>query len=665
DKNHQESKLATIVNEVADLFDKKSRIAPCSEPNFNGQCFIQIHKSGNSLIGEIHHGDPTSIRSMSDLQLNDDAWVSFRDKKLKLEQVLKSLSQAGKKNTAGFNDSFQLDMGQFLFEQLFPEFTDTVAPTNVDVHISSSVANIFMLPWHVLSHKRSFLASSGWSVSISAHSQLSSCSLSDSPKVLLVVPQPVGKAVTAAEAHLEALEDDLSSRNHALRFGQNLEAAYTWEEFTQKLESFSPDVVYFYGHCTGGTEKTRLCFASKSGNASRDIEANEFSSCIQKMNVKPVLIYLNCLGTSTGLINFGIERGTMVPAVISSRFLYSSDIAREQGIKLLSDILTRGIAPHRAVASLFGQIDSSMKISMAQARWMTPIIFRQYDKWSAKASESLSRKIHDPFWHLKIDRVTQFSTVATQTMQMVREGRPRSHVFVWYGTEGQGVEKFHQRLNVELREYLLNFNAHIHEVRPEWPLELDKPEIAFRDCLIEAFEVNNLDDIPGAIRNMTSGSSGRQTLVYVRHLPVTSSRLINPKVLKMYLNWWDEKFIPLLEKNQFALLGISFIVKNPPKFRNLILEKERLEDLHLKNCVFRLLDEMEKLAYRDIVDFFKTHNIHLPIKNREKIIDRILEKTKGHYEKTVKQLQILVEQSWDLGEEEDLKESRETDDYDY
>jgi len=53
-------------------------------------------------------------------------------------------------------------------------------------------------------------------------------------------------------------------------------------------------------------------------------------------------------------------------------------------------------------------------------------------------------------------------------------------------------------IDVELREYLLNFNAHIHEVRPEWPTELDKPDIAFQDCLREAFSVNNLDDIPGA-----------------------------------------------------------------------------------------------------------------------------------------------------------------------
>ncbi len=153
--------------------------------------------------------------------------------------------------------------------------------------------------------------------------------------------------------------------------------------------------------------------------------------------------------------------------------------------------------------------------------------------------------------------------------------------------------------------------------------------------------------------------------MYVRHEPVASPRLINPKSLRLYLKWWDKKFLPLLERNQFALLGVSFIVKNPPKFGNILRKKEKIEDMNLKHIVFRLLDEMERLARRDLIDFFKTHNIHLPIKNRDKIIARILEKTGGHHEKTVKQLQRLVEQSWDLTEVEEQDEDVAPDDYNY
>ncbi|ETR65817.1 MAG: hypothetical protein OMM_05909 [Candidatus Magnetoglobus multicellularis str. Araruama] len=284
---------------------------------------------------------------------------------------------------------------------------------------------------------------------------------------------------------------------------------------------------------------------------------------IEKMDIKPVLLYLNCLNSSAGLINFGLTLSKKVSAFISSRFLYSFDVAQEQGIKLLLDILTKGNAPHRAVSDLFGKLDQSLNIATPQARWMTPLIFRQYSDWIATIPETPARRIHDPHWHLKIDRVSQISTVTFQTLQMLREGRLRCQAFVWYSTEGQGAEKFHNRLTIDLREHLLEFNADFCEVRPEWPSELDRPEIAFKDCLTEAFMVKNLDDIPGAIRKMNYGTSGKQTLIYVRHIPVTSPRLINPKVLKYYLSWWDNIIIPLLERNQFALLGVSFIVKNP------------------------------------------------------------------------------------------------------
>ena len=632
DKAYQESKLAAIAEEIFELGVLEKTIPSFSK--IPERCFIETDKPEFQSLPEI---DPEELARFGD----------------------------------HLKEQSQLTLGEYLFGRLFPGFQDSAPPRGVDLHISASAANLFLLPWHVLSHDHVFLSSLGWSLSLSgpfsSQSRWESCTLPDSPRVLLVVPQPPGELAT--DAHLEELNDELLARNHTLIAGRNLAVAVSWEEFAERLETFSPQVIYFYGICSvdsGGARK--LCMASRKKNMCLDIGPEALAAPIAKMPERPVLVYLNALDSSAGLVDFGLALEGLVPAVISSRYLDSNQIASEQGLKLLTDILTRGALPHRAVATLFGRLDTPR--TTAQARWMTPLIFRRYDEWHAKSPETPARKIHDPRWYLKIDRVTQFSTVATQTMQMVREGRPNCQAFVWYGTQGQGVEKFHHRLKVELDEYLLSFNAHVHEVRPEWPQELDRPEIAFQDCLIEAFDtrefpIRGLDDIPGAIRNLTRGASGRQTLVYVRHLPVISPRLINPKSLKRYLKWWDENFIPLLERNQFALLGISFIVKNPSRFQGLILEKERLEDLDLKYTVFRLLDEMERLAARDIVDFFKTHNIRLPIRDRDKIIAQILKKTGGHYEKTVRQLQILVEQSWDLTDEEESTERQVEDEYNY
>ena len=47
-----------------------------------------------------------------------------------------------------------------------------------------------------------------------------------------------------------------------------------------------------------------------------------------------------------------------------------------------------------------------------------------------------------------------------------------------------------------------------------------------------------------------------------------------------------------------------------------------LEALDLENMVVRVLDEMEKLALRDLRDFLRTHNIQVDPVLREKALRR-------------------------------------------
>ncbi|MCP4699938.1 MAG: hypothetical protein GY862_24270 [Gammaproteobacteria bacterium] len=133
----------------------------------------------------------------------------------------------------------------------------------------------------------------------------------------------------------------------------------------------------------------------------------------------------------------------------------------------------------------------------------------------------------DPHWHLKIDRISQRDRVLAQTRLMMREQKPKSLAFVWYGQEGQGIEIFHKRLLVELREDLTN--ACVHQVRPRWPEHLANYHDAFSDVLTEAFDARGFEDIPARVRADTHGKS---TLIYVRHEPVRSTQLINPESLR-------------------------------------------------------------------------------------------------------------------------------------
>nr|VFJ44535.1 MAG: hypothetical protein BECKFM1743A_GA0114220_100183 [Candidatus Kentron sp. FM]VFJ54178.1 MAG: hypothetical protein BECKFM1743C_GA0114222_101353 [Candidatus Kentron sp. FM]VFK10182.1 MAG: hypothetical protein BECKFM1743B_GA0114221_101323 [Candidatus Kentron sp. FM] len=613
-------------------------------PQPTGRVLVEIHGDGVAYEQEFQ------IDGKARVLLRPESGTQSRT----LRGILHTILDPSPENLEHFDAAFQMDVGEYLLKTIFPDSAEKPLPPHAEVFLHTRQPGLLLLPWHLLSQGDIFLSSFlELTVSVSGlppeNRGREPCRLPDEPKVLLVLPE----SAPDAGAHGEALENELSARNHTLIRGRNLRIAETWKTFTAALARFSPDVVYCYG--AGSPEGIVL-------EGGRTVGAGMLADAVERMSRRPVLIYLNAVGGGAGIVDFGLALEKWVPAVISSRFVTNADsadadsaIAREQGLKLLIDIVTRAAAPHGAVAGLFGRLESPKDTN--RARWLTPLLFRHYSEWRAKVPETPARAIHDPHWHLKIDRVSQFSTVAAQTLQMVREGRPRCQAFVWYGTEGQGVKLFHQRLYVELREYLLNFNATLHEVRPEWPMEgvdTDDPGMAFRDCLCDAFGVGNLDDIPIAIRGLTQGAAGKQTLVAVRHVPVDSRRVMNPKTLKAYLTWWDRAFMPILkrERGQFVLLGISFIVRNPPKFRELVLEKERIEDLRLKHTVFRLLDEMERLAERDIADFFKTHNIHLPIRNRDAIIRRTLEKTGGHYEKTVGELRRLVNESWDLGEEE-------------
>ncbi len=531
------------------------------------------------------------------------------------------------------------------------------------MRIITGGGNISRLPWVLLANRGVFMCAAGWSVSISGKAPFGEYELPPSPRILIAAPRPVDVQDTRAEAHLEELVNLLSARNHLFYWDRHLRLAVTWEEFKETVESFQPQIVYYYGHGVGDVHNARLVFAQQKDNARLDKPVHDFALCLRNMAAPPFLVYMNCCkGDAAGFLGAGGQLSDFTPAVITNRTVAKIGAARAQAMALWESILLKGVSPHKAVASLYSKM-GDLDLTTSDIRWMTPVIHCSYDSWKANPPVPPDRMVHDPYWHLKIDRVTQFSTIATQTRQMLREQKPKSLSFVWYGQEGQGIKIFHERLNVELREDLSN--TFLYMVQPQWPAELSNAARSFGDMLTEAFEVNHPDDIPARIRSKTRGAFGKRALVYVRHQPVASAKLINPRTLRIYLEWWNAEFVPLLEKHQYALLGISFVVKNPAKFRRLILEKERIEELYLDKTVFRLLDEMEKLARRDLSDFLLTHNIRLPMSRRDQTLTRILEKTGGHYEKTVAELKNLVDWAWDLTEEEAKAEEEGEEEYDY
>ncbi|MCP4213719.1 MAG: hypothetical protein GY765_03635, partial [bacterium] len=223
-------------------------------------------------------------------------------------------------------------------------------------------------------------------------------------------------------------------------------------DYVRLVDEFKPQLVYYYGHGESDGKITRLVFAEGKNRKRADKPVADFALCLRNMKKPPLLVYVNCcLGDAGGFFGAGMQLGDFIPAVTTNRAIAYVSTAQAQAIALWKAILLKAIPPHRAVATLYARM-TDQNLSVADIRWITPVFHCHYSQWKATPPTPPDRLTDAPHWHLKIDRVSQFSYVVAQTRLMLREKKPKSLVFVWYGEEGQGIEVFHKRVWVELRE---------------------------------------------------------------------------------------------------------------------------------------------------------------------------------------------------------------------
>jgi hypothetical protein len=618
------------------------------------QYFLEIDTNAGHYEGRIHQGDASSAHPLPQIKLGPNAQITIKDETHTLGELIRALiAFESKVLETVFDERGQLELGQYLYVQSLGHWQNAPDPrreADIRLHIISEDEHILRLPWVLLAYGGNFLSMLGWSVILGSSDPLGDYELPPSPRLLVVIPQPAGVPDTQAGAHLQELEEMLSRADHHFYQGKHLRVVRTWEEFQTQVNTQHYDLLYYYGHGTGDIHRSRLLFATGKTNERKDVPVADLAACLrQAPKGPPLLAYVNCCqGDAGGILGAGRQLLNLIPAVVTNRTVAYIEAARQQALEFWRTTLLEGIPPHAAVAGMYARL-GNMGLSLKDVRWMTPVLHSRYRNWKANPSQVRSPLDRSPHWRLKLDRVRQFSQVAYQTGQMLREHKPRSLVYVWYGQKGQGMDLFHQRLAVELRDVLPG--VHLYEVPPRWPDDLHNPHRSFEDMLLEAFEVyDSLENIPGRIRTQTRGESGRQTLVYVRHQPVPPDEIIKPSVLRTYLEWWEYNFVPLLQRetDAFGLLGVSFEVRNPVKFLE-VLEK-KIEGMDLRHTVLHILDEMEQLAKKDLKEFLDTHRIDLPRSRRDRILGEILKETGGHYEMTLEALKLLVERAWDLDE---------------
>ncbi|CAK8725487.1 hypothetical protein KKHLCK_16845 [Candidatus Electrothrix laxa] len=562
----------------------------------------------------------------------------------------------------------QLEVGQYFYQQIFAKLTPydlAEDGAGVELRIITKDENIARLPWVLLAHNGTFLSMSGWTVSLTTDPQTVFCELPPRPKILAVVPQPKKLEATGAEEHLCEIRELLTAADLVYGDDARFRVVTDLSSFYEELNALQPDILYYYGHGIGNQHTTRLLFADQKGRTvATPLPDLAASLHLLSEHKRPKLAYINCCqGDSGGLLGVGRQLLKHIPAVVTNRTTAFIDAARPQALAFWESLLLKGEAPHTALSTTHTCL-GSLGLTTADIRWMTPVLHCRYDTWTANPPDPPSRLERDPHWRLKVDRVNQFSKVFFQTYQMLMERKPRGLAYLWYGTPEQGLEIFHRRLSVELQEKLIDTAVYPRPL--EWPDDLYDPARSFSDMFCQAFEVESLDHIPARIRTFSRGISGRKVLVYLCHRPVTSEDFFDPKNIRLYLDWWNRTLLPLIPENAHVLLGISYHAKNPSKFHDSLVKKERLYDFSMSDAVLELLDELERVTRRDLIDFIRTHNIAVPadLDRRDKALDDILIRSKGSYDRIIDELEHLETRIWQQGAQENgAEEDDEEDDY--
>lgn len=94
-----------------------------------------------------------------------------------------------------------------------------------------------------------------------------------------------------------------------------------------------------------------------------------------------------------------------------------------------------------------------------------------------------------------------------------------------------------------------------------------------------------------------------------------------------------------------------------------MVDKENFYNIHTDRTILRILDELDRIAIKDLYDFLQAHEVHLPYNRKDRILQDILDKTNGHYEMTIEQLKTIV--SHELDRHDAVIEEYEDDEYDY
>ena len=560
---------------------------------------------------------------------------------LTLGQIVEAFqNQTSKEINELFSVSVQIQIGQFLYNHIFEYWLDRQYGQTFTTKICIFTNNEYLLkiPWFLIANNGIFMTSAGWIIFQSPILPNRIITFEKFPKTLIVFPHSKNYPKKRGENHLNELTNLLESIASDLVSKEYLLIVRNWNEF-QKVESFKPQIIYYFGDCENKNDELHMDFESEVNAKADNILFTDFINQVKKY-YSPQIIYINsCSDNSVRWSCIEKQLIEISPVVIISRKTICIKSSCKIAVDFFNDVLN-GIEPIVAIANV------EEKVTKNSFRCFKPIIYACYQSWKGIPTKNENIQIREPDWIISIDRNEQCSKIVWRIMEMIKHGKPRSLGFFWYGKLGEGVDIFHQRFRKELRNHLRDRISPL-EKTVRWPEFIENISESFEEIYCHEFEVQNLDDIYIKIGRFHPYISGKKRIVFIDHKPfeIGYTKRFSSDILGEYLNWWSNRFIQCFPKDIYLILGMSFIV---PSDKVDIFSEDLIEILDESESDFfvtEFLPRLKHLSFQDLREFIRTHEI--PI-NQEKIcqvIGKILHKTNGNFEKTMSLLKD-IDKNW-------------------
>ncbi len=630
--------------------------------------FLEIHREGSKCHGKFWFDQDKNKNELGRLDIGPEKTVKIPDSThpyTENDYCMKDLVTAliefdEDKLAVVFEERGQFEIGRFLYSNTLGKLGNGQITDELDLRIITDDEFIGQLPWPLLSQDGIFLVNKGWAISMIACTELRDIELAPSPIIVVVAPEPNSLARTDRDQHLNQLQQVLRKHNPKMVSPQNLILVYTWEEFEMAIEGNVIDVVYYYGHGEGNQNRSRLLFESTENDQVLNIAAGELATCFRGAKRLPSLVYINCChGDAGGFIGVGRKLGAFIPCVVTNRTAATVKAATVQALMFWEHVLIQGVKPHIAVASNYQFLGANTGLNQTKLHWFTPVIYASYKQWKSYPPKRVKTHIYDSNWRAKLDRVTQFGQLSFKVREMVEHDKPQVIAFIWYGMEGQGMQHFHDRLEVNL-QHQVGEEAVVVSYRPSWPAsfkDVNTREFsgrAIEETLLDTFKVDSLDRINARIRADASGA--KKVVVVLNHPHICNPVIMDPKLLMNYLEWWDQYGIDRIKGDpHYFVLGCSFQIKKSNEFRK-GLDKLGYSPLTFRRLAIDVLPELMKLKPEDINDFVSRHNIFIPESRKKDFFDYIIGKTDGRYDPSLIELERLVVAGYEEVLEKEINE---------